>query len=68
MATIGRGKAVALIKNVKISGFLAWLMWGIIHLIPLVGFRNKFVVALDWLWSYVTSNRGVRLITDSEND
>lgn len=68
MATIGRGKAVALIRQFQFGGLLAWLLWGIIHLIPLVGFRNKFVVALDWLWSYTTSNRGVRLITDSESN
>jgi NADH:ubiquinone reductase (H+-translocating) len=63
MATIGRGKAVAHIKLINLSGFIAWCMWGAIHLIPLVGFRNRIVVAMDWLWSYLTSDRGVRLIT-----
>lgn len=63
MATIGRGKAVAHLKYFNMSGFIAWCMWGAIHLIPLVGFRNRIVVAMDWLWSYLTSDRGVRLIT-----
>jgi NADH dehydrogenase len=66
MATIGRGKAVALIRHLQFGGLLAWLMWGVIHLIPLVGFRNKFVVALDWFWSYTTRDRGVRPITDTD--
>ncbi len=63
MATIGRAKAVAHLKYINLSGFIAWCMWGAIHLIPLVGFRNRIVVAMDWLWSYLTSDRGVRLIT-----
>ncbi len=63
MATIGRGKAVAHLKIMNVIGFIAWCMWGAIHLVPLVGFRNRLVVALDWLWSYLTSDRGVRLIT-----
>jgi NADH dehydrogenase len=66
LATIGRGKAVADIRNLKFTGLIAWIMWGVIHLIPLVGFRNRFVVALDWFWSYITGARGVRLITNSE--
>jgi NADH dehydrogenase FAD-containing subunit len=64
MATIGRGKAIADIRNFRFTGFLAWLLWGAIHLIPLVGFRNRFMVALDWIWSYITRGRGVRLITE----
>ena len=63
MATIGRGKAVANIRGVKFSGFPAWILWGAIHLMPLVGFRNRLVVALDWFWSYLNKSRGVRLIT-----
>lgn len=69
MATIGRGKAVAKIRNVIFGGFLAWSLWGSVHLIPLVGFRNRFAVALDWIWAYFTRSRGVRLITvESEDD
>jgi NADH:ubiquinone reductase (H+-translocating) len=63
MATIGRGKAIAIIYNFKISGLLAWILWGAIHLVPLVGFRNRLVVGLDWFWTYLTKDRGVRLIT-----
>ena len=66
MATIGRGKAVVDIQYLKITGLLAWMMWGVIHLIPLVGFRNRFVVGLDWFWSYLTKDRGVRLITSGQ--
>lgn len=67
MATIGRGKAIALIRGYRFTGFIAWWLWGIIHLIPLIGFRNRLIVALDWLWSYCTHNRGVRLITTSDD-
>lgn len=63
MATIGRGKAVAEIRGLKFSGLFAWILWGAIHLMPLVGFRNRLVVALDWFWAYLTRSRGVRLIT-----
>lgn len=63
MATIGRGKAVADLKRLRFDGFVAWLLWGGVHLLPLVGFRNRFIVAMDWLWSYLTHARGVRLIT-----
>jgi NADH dehydrogenase len=63
MATIGRGKAIALIRGFAFGGFMAWWSWGIIHIIPLIGFRNRMIVGLDWLWSYFTSARGARLIT-----
>lgn len=54
MATIGRGKAIAQFKFGSVSGLMAWWLWGIIHVMPLVGFRNRMVVACDWLWSYLT--------------
>lgn len=63
MATIGRGKAIALIRGFSFSGFIAWWTWGIIHIMPLIGFRNRIIVSLDWLWSYFTNARGARLIT-----
>ena len=63
MATIGRGKAIARIGSFGFSGFLAWYTWGIIHLFPLIGYRNRMVVAIDWCWSYITKARSVRLIT-----
>jgi len=63
MATIGRGKAIALIRGVAFGGFIAWWTWGLIHIMPLIGFRNRIIVGLDWLWSYFTNTRGARLIT-----
>ena len=68
MATIGRGMAIADFGRFSCAGFLAWCLWGAIHLMPLVGFRNRFVVACDWLWSYFTHERGVRLITVSNRE
>jgi len=63
MATIGRRAAVADFGWLRLDGTLAWLLWGLIHVSFLVGFRNRLVVILDWLWSYVTFQSGARLIT-----
>jgi NADH:ubiquinone reductase (H+-translocating) len=63
LATIGRGAAVGQIRNVNVSGVLAWLIWLFVHLMYLVGFRNRAAVLLEWAWSYVTWQRGARLIT-----
>ena len=63
MATIGRRAAVADLGWVKIDGTFAWLLWGLVHVSFLIGFRNRIVVMLDWLWSYVTFQSGARLIT-----
>ena len=49
--------------RVRLSGRLAWLLWGFVHIYFLIGFRNRAVVLLDWLWAYVTFERGSRLIT-----
>lgn len=65
LATIGRNAAIAEFGGVKLTGFLAWLFWCAIHIYFLIGFRNRIVVTLDWLWSYVTLERGARLITES---
>jgi len=62
MATIGRAKAVADIKGLKLSGFIAWLMWSVVHIFFLIGFRNRFRVFAEWIWHYITFKRGVRLI------
>lgn len=62
MATIGRNKAVVDLKRIKFSGFFAWFVWMFIHLYSLVGFRNKLVTFINWAWSYVNFDRGVRLI------
>jgi len=64
MATIGRAKAVADIRGFKFSGFFAWLLWSFVHILFLIGFRNRFRVFIEWTWFYFTFKRGVRLITD----
>jgi len=63
LATIGRGRAVADFGWLRLHGSIAWLLWGLVHIAFLIGFRNRIVVLLDWLWSYVTFKRGARLIT-----
>ena len=63
MATIGRKSAVADFGRVRVSGLLAWLMWSVIHVYFLVGFRSRFVVGMSWFWNYVTFQRSARLIT-----
>jgi NADH dehydrogenase len=63
MATIGRHKAVADLKLVHLSGLPAWLAWLFVHLIFLVGFRNRLLVLFQWAWAYLTFNAGARLIT-----
>jgi NADH dehydrogenase len=63
LATIGRSRAVVQMGRLHITGFLAWVLWSIAHIYFLIGFRNRFVVALNWAWSYITFQRGSRLIT-----
>ena len=63
MATIGRKSAVAELGGIKLSGFAAWLLWCLVHVYFLIGFRNRFSVALNWSWNYITFQRGSRLIT-----
>jgi NADH:ubiquinone reductase (H+-translocating) len=63
MATIGRSAAVAKVGHFEFSGFLAWIAWLFIHLIFLIGFRNKIAVLIQWFYSYVTYKRGARIIT-----
>lgn len=62
LATIGRNKAVADLGKLKFQGFFAWLIWMFVHLISLLGFRNKIVVFINWVGSYLTYNGGARLI------
>ena len=62
LATIGRNKAVADIGKLKFKGFLAWLLYMFVHLISLLGFRNKIIVFINWSASYLTYNGGARLI------
>jgi NADH dehydrogenase len=63
LATIGRGAAIAQMGKVKLSGFIAWLAWLFIHILFLIGFRNRFAVILEWAAAYLTYDRGARLIT-----
>jgi NADH:ubiquinone reductase (H+-translocating) len=63
LATIGRAAAVAEFGKIHISGFLAWLAWLFIHILFLIGFRNRVLVFIQWAWSYFTYERGARLIT-----
>ncbi|MDP2378802.1 NAD(P)/FAD-dependent oxidoreductase [Reyranella sp.] len=68
MATIGRRSAVADFGWLRLDGTLAWLMWGLVHISFLIGFRNRAVVMLEWIWSYMTFQSGARLITGSEQN
>lgn len=63
LATIGRGAAVAQLGRWKFSGYFAWLLWLFVHIFFLIGFRNRLLVMIQWAWSYVTYDRGARLIT-----
>jgi NADH:ubiquinone reductase (H+-translocating) len=63
LATIGRNRAVAQIGRIKLSGFPAWMLWSLVHIYFLIGFRKRLFVAASWLWSYLTFQRGARLIT-----
>ena len=65
MATIGRSRAVAWLYNrIPLRGYIAWLAWLGFHLISLIGFRNKVVVLVNWIWNYLTYDRSVRIILD----
>jgi NADH dehydrogenase len=66
MATIGRSKAIGEVGNIKFSGFIAWLAWLLVHVYYLTGFKNRLFVVLQWWWSYLTFNRGARLITSRD--
>src|SRR5436853_6450444 len=63
MATIGRNKAVADLKFIHLSGLPAWLAWLFVHIVFLVGFRNRLLVLFQWAWAYLTFDKGARLIT-----
>ena len=65
LATIGRAAAVAQFGKIHISGFVAWLAWLFVHILFLIGFRNRLLVFIQWAWSYLTYERGARLITGS---
>ena len=69
MAMIGRNHAVAdfritrFKKEIRISGMVGWWLWSVVHVYFLIGLRNRFAVAMNWLWQHITRQRGVRLIT-----
>lgn len=62
MATIGRNRAVVDIGKMHLSGWLAWIVWMLVHLMSLLGMKNKFVVLLNWTVSYFTFSSGLRII------
>jgi NADH dehydrogenase len=66
MATIGRSRAIVEIGRWRIAGSIAWLLWLVVHIYYLTGFRNRLLVVLQWAWSYCTFRRGARLIVDRD--
>jgi NADH:ubiquinone reductase (H+-translocating) len=64
LATIGRSRAIGLVDRMHLSGLIAWLAWLVVHIFYLIGFKNRFVVLFIWAWSYVTYDRGARLVID----
>lgn len=67
LATIGRNAAVAQLGGFKFRGFLAWFMWLVVHIIQLIGFRNRLLVLINWAWDYFFYDRAVRLITPNHD-
>ncbi len=63
MATVGRAAAVVTFGRLRLSGYPAWLLWCFIHILWLIGFRNRFLVMIEWAWAYLRSERSARLIT-----
>lgn len=63
LATIGRREAIIAFGGLRLTGWIAWWIWGIAHIYFLISLRNRLIVATQWLWSYVTFERGARLIT-----
>lgn len=68
LATIGKARAVAIIKDFRFKGFIAWLVWSLTHIFFLIGFRNRIRVMLEWMWYYLTNKSGARLIVRREFD
>ena len=67
MATIGREKAVADLRGLRLSGTVAWWLWCFVHVAFMAGVQSRASVMLDWLWSYLTFSRRIRLITGPQN-
>ena len=66
MATIGRASAVANLPTVRLKGWIGWLAWLFVHILNLIGFRNRIVVMVQWVWSYFSYQRAIRLITGTD--
>jgi NADH dehydrogenase len=66
MATVGRYRAIAVIRGLAFDGLLAWFLWALIHVYALIGFRNRAAVMLQWAWSYLSRQRSARLITGEQ--
>jgi NADH dehydrogenase len=64
LATIGRGFAVADLRSIQLSGLLAWLVWVVVHIAYLIGFRNRLLVLIQWAWSYLTFQPGAQIIPE----
>ena len=63
LATIGRHSAIADLGWIRLTGWVAWILWGIVHIFFLIGFRNRMAVFVNWIWAWLTYGRGARLIT-----
>lgn len=68
MATIGKARAVAVLKGQGLKGLIAWLAWSLVHIFFLIGFRNKIRVMLEWIWYYITNKSGARLIVNIKKE
>ena len=68
MATIGRNKAIVQLGKFKLTGFIAWLAWLFVHVISLIGFKNRLYVLSEWFWAYLTRERSARLITGDADE
>jgi NADH dehydrogenase len=65
LATIGRNSAVVAIGKLRLRNFVGWMFWSLVHILFLIGFRNRVIVGFNWAWSWITQKRGVRLIAES---
>ena len=62
MATVGRNLAVAELSNIKINGFVAWMAWMLVHLMSVIGVKNRLFILINWIWQYITYDQSLRLI------
>jgi NADH dehydrogenase len=68
LAVLGRDAAVVDLGRIRMAGFPAWLFWCFVHIMNLVGFRNRLIVFVEWAWAYFSDQRGARLITGTVTD